>query len=128
LILIVRRAGTSRANGASDFPDPATIYLDTRPLDIIEANNWKHQMFERSGFGASYGATATANDTPGGLDSAVYVYDFCHEFDGVLGRENRDGWLPTIPSTRLELQGTFANSGSMTILTNDVAVNGNVFL
>jgi hypothetical protein len=128
LILIVRRAGTSRANGASDFPDPATIYLDTRPLDIIEANNWKHQMFERSGFGASYGATATANDTPGGLDSAVFVYDFCHEFDGVLGRENRDGWLPTIPSTRLELQGTFANSGSMTILTNDVAVNGNVFL
>lgn len=128
LILILRRAGTSRANGDADFPDPATFYLDTRPLDIIERNNWKHQMFERTGFGGAVGATIPAADSPQGLDNGVFVYDFCHEFDGTIGHENRDLWLPTLGSTRFELQGTVANAGTLTVLTNDVAVAGSVFL
>lgn len=39
MIFILRRAGTSRANGEADWADPLTLYLDTRPLDIIENNN-----------------------------------------------------------------------------------------
>jgi hypothetical protein len=128
LIFVLRRAGTSRANGNTDIPDPTTLYLDTRPLDFIEPNNWRHQMFERTGFGGAIGATIPANDAPQGLDNGVYVYDFMHEFDGVLGRENRDLWLPTLGSTRLEIQGNFANAGTLTVLTNDVAIAGNVFV
>lgn len=128
LILILRRGGTSRANGDTDWPDPATLYLDTRPLDIIERNNIKHQMFERSGFGGALGGTVPANDSPGGLDNGVFVYDFTHEFDGTLGQENRDLWLPTLGSTRLEIQGQFANAGVLTVLTNDVAIAGSVFI
>lgn len=124
LILVTRRSGTSRANGEADFPDPATLYLDTRPLDIIEKYNWLHQMYERSGFGAA----GSANEAAGGLDNGVRVYDFTHEFDGSLGQENRDLWLPTLTSTRLELQGTFTNSGTVTVITNDVAVSGEVFI
>lgn len=132
VIMILRRASTSRANGEADWADPTTIYLDTRPLDIIENNNWKHQMYERSGFGAQY-ATASAQVSPladlaGALDNGVRVYDFMHEFDGLYGRELRDLWLPTLGSTRLELQGSFANAGSLTVLTNDVAVAGSVFM
>jgi len=114
--------------GDADMPDPTTIYLDTRPLDIIERNNWKHQMFERSGFGGSIGATVPAADSPQGLDNGVFVYDFAHEFDGMIGRENRDLWLPTLGSTRLELQGQFGNAGTLTVLTNDVAIAGSVFI
>jgi hypothetical protein len=128
LVCVFRRAGTSRANGHSDWPDPMTIYLDTRPLDAVERNNWLHQMFERSGFGGAVGATVPANETPGGLDNGVFVYDFTHEFDGSLGMENRDLWLPTLSSTRLEFQGTFANAGTLTVLTNDIAISGNVFM
>jgi hypothetical protein len=128
LIFVLRRGGTSRANGDADMPDPTTLYLDTRPLDIIERNNWKHQMFERTGFGGSVGATVPANDTAGGLDNGVFVYDFAHEFDGTIGHENRDLWLPTLGSTRLEIQGTFANAGTLTVLTNDVAIAGSVFI
>ena len=128
LIFVFRRTASTRANGQTDFPDPATIYLDTRPLDIVEKNNWTHQMFERSGFGGVVGATTPAYDAPGGLDNGVYVYDFTNEFDGLLGRENRDLWLPTLGSTRLELQGSFANAGTLTVLTNDVAIAGNVFI
>jgi len=128
LVFVYRRAGTSRANGNSDWPDPLTLYLDTRPLDIIEITNWRHQMAERTGYGASLGATTPANDTAQGLDNGVYVYDFSHEFDGELGRENRDLWLPTLGSTRLELQGSFANAGVLTVYTNDVAIAGTVFI
>jgi hypothetical protein len=128
LIFILRRGGTSRANGHLDMPDPTTLYLDTRPLDIVERNNWLHQMYERTGFGGAVGATVPALDAPQGLDAGVFVYDFMHEFDGSLGRENRDLWLPTLGSTRLEVQGTFANAGTLTVLTNDVAIAGSVFI
>lgn len=128
LIFVLRRGGTSRLNGHGDIADPTTIYLDTRPLDIIEPNNWRNQMYERSGFGGAVGTTVPANDSARGLDNGVYVYDFMHEFDGTLGQENRDLWLPTLGSTRLELQGSFAQAGTLTVLTNDVAIAGSVFI
>jgi len=121
LILIGQRTSSTRVNGDADFPDPLTVQLDTRPLDIVERNNFKNQMWERTGYDQ-------AIDTAKGLDSGVFVYDFMHEFDGGLGRENRDLWLPTLTSTRLELQGNFAEAGTLTVLTNDVAVAGSVFI
>lgn len=128
LIFVYRRGGTSRANGHADFADPTTLYLDTRPLDIVERNNWLHQMFERSGFGGTVGTVTPALDAPGGLDAGAFVYDFTHEFDGTLGKENRDLWMPTLGSTRLEVQGSFPNAGTLTVLTNDVAIAGSVFI
>lgn len=128
LILVHRRTASTRANGDSDFPTTTTLYLDTRPLDIIDKTNWKHQMFERTGFGGAVGTVVPAAESPQGLDSGVFVYDFANEFDGLLGRENRDLWLPTLGSTRLELQGQFANAGALTVITNDVAIAGPVFL
>jgi hypothetical protein len=123
LIFILKRGGTSRSNGQSDMPDPTTIFLDARPIDLIEKNNWANQMYERTGFGAN----GTAYDAPGGLDNGVFVYDFCHEFDGIIGHELNDNWLPTLGSTRLEVSGNFGNAGTLTVLTNDIAVAGNVF-
>lgn len=128
LIAIFRRTAGTRANGQADMPAQTTLYLDTRPLDIIDKTNWVHQMAERTGYGVALGATIPAFDAPNGLDNGVFVYDFCHEFDGTLGRENRDLWLPTLGGTRLELQGSFANAGTLTVLTNDVATAGNVFM
>jgi hypothetical protein len=85
-------------------------------------------MYERTGFGGSVGATVPANDAAQGLDNGVYVYDFAHEFDGTIGHENRDLWLPTLGSTRLEIQGSFTTAGVLTVLTNDVAIAGTVFV
>jgi len=132
LILTYRRTAGTRVNGDADFPDPAFIYLDTRPLDTVAKALWKHTEFERTGLGgrAPAGAltAALANDLAGSLDSGVFVYDFTHEFAGNLGMENRDLWLPTLGSTRLELQGNFASAGTLSVLTNDVAVAGSVFI
>jgi hypothetical protein len=128
LILVQRNAGTSRSIGQTDFPDPLTLLLDARPIAIVERNNFSTLMTERSGFGAAVGNASMAYGSPQGLDSGVFVWDYTHEFDGSLGMENRDLWQPTLGSTRLELQGIWANAGSLTVLTNDVAVAGNVFL
>lgn len=130
LILVQRRAGTSRVNGESDLMavDPLYVYLDTRPLDILQPDLFLHQQFERTGYGAAVGSATNANESAGGLDNGVRAYDFCHEFDGTIGHENRDLWLPTLGSTRLEIQGNFANAGVLTVLTNDVAIAGSVFI
>jgi hypothetical protein len=132
LIFVLRRSAGTRPNGQTDWPDPMTLYLDARPVDIASKTLWQEQMYRRSGYGARAqgGAltTALAADTAGGLDSGVFVYDFTHEFDQTIGQENRDLWLPTLGSTRLELQGSFGNAGSLTVLTNDVAIAGPVFL
>lgn len=130
LIFTLRRAGTSRANGEADLmaADPVYLYLDTRPLDIIEPNNWRNTMYQRSGYGGSVGATVPAANSPRGLENGVRVYDFMHEFDGTYGHENRDLWLPTLGSTRLEVQFNAANAGTLEVLTNDVAIAGSVFI
>lgn len=62
-----------------------------------------------------------------GPDTGVLVWDFTSEFDGLYGGEMRN-WLPTIQSTRLELQGTFVAAQNVTFLINDVAVKGNPFI
>src|SRR3546814_6652973 len=61
LILVHRRAGTSRANGETDLVavDPLYVYLDTRPLDILQPDMFIHQQFERTGYGAVVGAGTT---------------------------------------------------------------------
>lgn len=125
LIFTLRRGGNSRTNGESDLlaADPIYLYLDTRPLDIIEPNNWLETMYNRSGHDG-----LVAKDAARGIDNGVRVYDFMHEFDGTLGHENRDLWLPTLGSTRLELQFNAANAGTLEVLTNDVAIAGSVFI
>lgn len=94
--------------------DPVYLYKDARPMDIIQPTLWRDEMFRKSGYA---------------LDNGVRVYDFNSEFDGTYGHENRDLWLPTLGSTRLEFQFNASSAGKLTVLTNDVAITGaNVFL
>lgn len=118
---IYRDATGARVTMASNnFASPGVLYYDTRPVDTIEAIVWRSTMAERYGYSGTYEAV-------NGLDNGVYWYDFCHEFDGRVGNELNDGWLPTQSSTRLELQGNFGVPGTLEVLTNDVSVAGNVF-
>lgn len=134
LIFVLRSgaAPSQRSNAQTLWPTQTTLYLDSRPIDVITDTLWLNQMWERSGLGGAYAVTTgvNANELPMGLDNGVRVYDFAHEFDGMYGRENRDLWLPTLGSTRLEIQGVFGTltSGTLTVLTNDIAIAGNVFM
>lgn len=121
LVFIFRDTGGSRANGQTNFPDPGAIYWDTRLLKSYSKGLWQHEMQRKTDYVAAYEAAR-------GLDNGVFVEDYCHEFSGAVGWELRDGWLPTVQSTRLELTGSFGLAGALTILTNDVAPNGEVFV
>lgn len=122
LIFIYRDTAGSRANGETNFMDPASIYWDSRLLKSYTKTLWRQSMRRKSGYYTG------ANDAVAGLDNGVFVEDYCHEFDGRIGAELRDGWLPTVQSTRLELSGSMASAGTLTVITNDVSPAGQVFV
>jgi hypothetical protein len=130
LIFMYRdNSGARVSQFGANWPNPATLYWDTRPQDVLEAYNWAGQVWERYGYAnIAPGGGALALDSAGGFDTGVMPYDFIHDFGGFAGRENRDLWLPTLGSTRLELGGTWGVAGTLYVLTNDVSVAGNVFL
>ena len=118
--LLLKMEGSTAATALADGEtiwgnaDPVYLYKDARPLDIIQPTIWKDELFRKSGYT---------------LDNGIRVYDFMSEFDGTYGHENRDLWLPTLGSTRLEFQFNASAAGTLTVLTNDVAITGaNVFL
>lgn len=123
VIFTNRRSGSTRANGESDFPDPAQIFWDTRLLHNYTKKVWRDELARRYGYVAAIETAAG-----GGLDNGVFPYEWCHEMTGRVGNELRDGWLPTVQSTRLEIQGSWGSASSMDVLTNDVAPAGEVFL
>jgi hypothetical protein len=120
VVLVNRRTASTRLLGEADFPDPSQIFWDTRLLHNYTKAVWRDTIKNRTGYTA-------AAEAAGGPDNGVFPYDWIHEFDGKMGRELRDGWLPTVQSTRLELQGSFASASTLDIITNDVAPNGEVF-
>jgi len=113
LIFVYRDATPLRSNGDTTFPTDFTIEWDSHQIFNASKDLVKQWEFERSGYA---------------LDNGVFVVDFTHDFDGGLGEEMRDLWVQTSQSTRLELVGNFTGSGSLTIITNDVAPMGNPFL
>lgn len=128
VIFILRRASTSRANGELDWPAETRFLRDAFPSRYYNNEVWREIMFERTGYGGVIGAEALTNELPGGLDNGVRFHDYAHEFDGGLGRENRDLWQPTRGSTSLQLAGSFLTAGALTVLYNDIAIGENVFL
>lgn len=134
LIFVYRDGSGVRSTQDTLFPDPAVLYYDTRPLDNVARPVWLEQQMARYGYGAVIGNTNSAAgtllavDSGMGRENSVWPYDFAHEFNGEVGRENRDLWLPTLSSTRFEIGGTWGAAGTLTVLTNDVTITGNVWL
>lgn len=121
ILFILRRGGTSRANGELDWPQETRFLRDAFPSRYYNYDVWRSLMWNRTGFRG-------AADTLNAPENGVRFHDYMHEFDGNLGGENRDLWQPTRGSTRLEIAGNFVTAGTLTILTNDVAIAEDVFL
>lgn len=107
-ILIFRDSTGARSDAM--VPDPTRFVWDSRE-QFEETPQYRRQcMYER------FGTPRTD------LDRGVYVYDFSHDVLGHPGGMD-DGhlWLRTKSSSRLEFRGNFGDSGTLTILHNDVA-------
>lgn len=123
LTYINRRAGTSRANGETDLTNTnIQWYVDSRLLTNMQIE------FLRARLAECFDFVSTAAEAAGGPDNGVFVLPFNTEFTGKAGYELRDLWLPTTQATRLELTVTLGNSGVLTVMTDDVAPRGVVFV
>lgn len=120
-IIMVLRTSGSRSTADTDWPAELRFLRDSFPARYYNDSVWRHKMFELTGY------TGTL-DNAGAPEAGVRFHDYMHEFDGALGRENRDLWQPTRGSTRLEIAGSFLASATLDIITNDVAIAQNVFL
>lgn len=116
LLFINRRtSGASRANGETDWPDPASLkyeesFLIQSRLKIL----W--QFFVARAY--SYSA---ANDAAGGRDAGVFpVFEFIQDFTDKPGGELTREYLPMSSASNLELQGNFGNADSLDVLVNKV--------
>jgi hypothetical protein len=114
LVLVFR--DTTPARSTTNFPDPFRLELDGKVLMVVGRTILRRYMWERSIL------------TLGAFDTGVVVLDFAHDFDGRIGHEVRDQWLPTTQATRLEIVGNFGAAGTLSVLTNDVALAGGVSL
>lgn len=121
LLFIYRDSNGSRSAGDTAFPTDVSMFWDSKNLFTRNKALWRSQMVRRTGY-------TGAAEAAGGVDNGVWLEDFAHEFDGRIGNELRDGWLGTVQSTRLELSGTFGSAGTLTIMTNDVAPAGPIFM
>lgn len=120
LIFVLRTSG-SRATADTDWPTETRFMRDAYPARYYNDSIWRTIMWHRTGFDA-------AADAANGPENGVRFHDYMHEFNGVLGFENRDLWQPTRGSTRLEIVGNFQAGSTLDIITNDVAIADDVFL
>lgn len=105
LVLVTRDASGDRVASAT-LPDPIRIMWDNLTL-TDEGRNIR--LAKQESF-------LGGNAVPAG----VYVYSFCDDLDGQSGFELRNALLPTTVATKLEIDGSWAAAGSLTVLINDI--------
>lgn len=116
----------TRATSDTDFPDPLTVSLDNRPILILPRYLWLERLSWYYGCVAANGADAVAADAAGGRDNGVWPLPFCEEFLSAAGQELGDLWLKTLTTSRLEISGNFVGTGTLRVMTNDIALTGDL--
>lgn len=106
LVFICRDATGARVDTV--FPDPFLLMWDSRVLTNESQRYRVLKMME-------------GIQAPGGRDVGVFFLSFNNLIIGHNGDEEPNLWVPTVQSSRLELQGTTSAGGSIQVLTNDVA-------
>ncbi|MCA1569735.1 MAG: hypothetical protein LC798_05320 [Chloroflexi bacterium] len=115
LVFILRTTGAGTPRTTVDFPDPVRVELDRNVL----TNEWRD--YRRGLMRERYTQALDAFDT------GVLVVDFTHDLDYKPGNEMRDQYLPTTQATALEVLGSFGAAATLTVLTNDVGPQGDIY-
>lgn len=129
-IFIVRNS--TGARDITVLTDPVQIRKDGYILTQLTVDRWCEKMVDWY----ALGQTGLTNDTRTQLSTSqwygVLVYPFCADLLPTPGAELRSRYFPTLQATRLELVDTYAagggsGGGTVEIMTNDVAVPGDIF-
>lgn len=122
---------TNQATSDAMWPDPVQLFLDGFELTNIGQNMFWQEMYSLYNNTPNNidGQAATVGPVVSGRDTSVYVFQFIDDDSSVLGNEERNRYLATLQSSRLEIRGNFgANTASLSVLTNDVAPAGDMFV
>lgn len=111
------RAGTSRANGDADWPDPVTVSYGKVQLFQRYKTTWITKMARAYGFTTNNGTVASGAlagtpDSAMQRENGVFPQWFTDDFSGVCGAELRNGYLNTKTGTVLKWKGTLGGSAS----------------
>ena len=109
----------------------AVLFLDGFELTNIGRNMFWQEMYTLWNNSPQNvdGQIATVGGFVSGRDTSVYVFNFIDDDSSVLGNEERNRYLATLQSSRLEIRGSFgASTASLSVLTNDVAPAGDMFV
>lgn len=105
--IFVTRDPNSAQRISTAWPTDIDLMWDGRLLKHINLDLLNAYMIERYPEGYT-------------LDTGVYVVDFAHDFDGRVGAELADGYLPTSTGSRIEVQGTYGAACTLHVITDDV--------
>ncbi len=118
ILLIERRAGTSRANGESDYPDPLEIWLGGTRVKRLGKNVWKTKTGRRFGL-----VTKTA-DAALGPENGVRVLVWNADVNSEPGNDARRKLFRTQDGNVFKIVGTWGNAGTLRINSNYVIPRG----
>jgi hypothetical protein len=129
---------TNQATSDAMWPDPIQLFLDGFELTNIGQNFFWQEMYSLWNINPQepdavtsppFSAAGLGSNPISVRDTGVYVFQFVDDDSAVLGNEERNRYIPTLQSSRLEIRGSFgANAASLSVLTNDVAPAGDMFV
>lgn len=108
LIFIARNNAANTPRDDTVMPNPIQLTWDARVL-TIESQNYRIQKM------------AEALVPSATRDTGVFVFLYNNFNNGQVGDEEPNLWLPTVQSSRLELDGVSATAGVIQTVTNDIA-------
>lgn len=108
LLFICRNNNANAPRDDTVFPNPFQLVWDARVL-TNETQNYR------------IAKQSECLETSEVRDTGVFGVLFNNTNNGQVGDENPNLWVPTVQSTRLELDGTSATSGTIQTVTVDIA-------
>ena len=108
IIFICRNTNANTPRDDTVMPNPLQLTWDARVLTI------ETQRYRIAKMANSLVPSATR-------DTGVFVMMFNNFNNGQAGDEEPNLWVPTVQSSRLELDGSSATAGTIQTVTNDVA-------
>lgn len=123
MLIVTLRIAAGTRSPDTDWADPVQLFLDGFELTNVSQNFlWNEQY-------SLYNTSPNTPDTANNRDTSVYVFQFVDDDSAVLGNEERNRYVPTLQSSRLEIRGVFgATASQLSVMTNDIAPAGDIFV
>lgn len=124
-MIFILRNNTTGARDAADWPAEFDFWVNDFQVHALSYNDWQRNIARQ------YGDFTGAIDTPGGLDTGVFVLTSLGGlFDSVENFGPANQYLPTDATTKLQIRGSTwgATSGYLEILTRMIRPNSGAAL